>query len=136
MAHIIALQGPSNSGKTSTLIQVFKGLQDRYPAATVRELASGIIDVKVIMYDINGKVVGIESQGDPGSRLQQSLADFLAEQCDIIYCACRTRGMTVEWVNALSSKHQVQLVPKARSTDNFANENSITATSLINLAGL
>lgn len=135
MAHVIALQGPSSSGKTSTLIQVFQNLKASYPTAKIEALHSGTVDIKIIMRGVNGKIVGIESQGDPNSRLQQSLKDFIFARCDIIFCACRTRGMTAGWVNALSPRHQVEFVKK-NPARNHAAANAATAASLIKLAGL
>ena len=136
MAHIIALQGIGSSGKTQTLIQVFGYLQAKYPAETVQILHRGTIDIKVVLRDINGKVVGIESQGDPNSRLQHSLAEFLTLKCDVIFCACRSSGMTVNWINALSPPHNVQFVQKLRAASNYAIANSADATALIAVAGL
>ncbi len=134
MAHIIALQGPARSGKTSTLTQVFKNLCAKYPAAIVQLLRSNT-DIKVILH-INGKIIGIESQGDPNSYLHQSLNDFVAAKCDIIFCACRTRGMTVGWVNAMSPQHNVQFITQTRVALGHTAANSAMATSLIQLAGL
>lgn len=136
MANIIALQGPSNSGKSSTLIQVFHMLQTKYPVATVQALHSGAPDIKVILHGVNGKVVGIESQGDPNSRLQQSLSDFITCKCDLIFCACRTSGMTVGWVNALSPPHNLNFVKKGRTASNQGGANYAAAAALIKLAGL
>ena len=70
MSHIIALQGRASSGKTSTLLQVFSDLQAKHPSAMVQILA-GRTDLKVLMHGVNGKVVGIETQGDPNSRLKK-----------------------------------------------------------------
>jgi type IV secretory pathway TrbF-like protein len=53
---------------------------------------------------INGFRVGIESQGDPGGRLENSLNLFLKKNCDVIVCSTRTKGQTVKAVNKLS-KH-------------------------------
>ncbi len=135
MSHIIALQGVGSSGKTSTLLQVFIDLQAKYPNSKV-QIMSRRTDVKVLMQGINGKTIGIETQGDPNSRLQESLSDFLAAKCDIIFCACRTSGMTVTWVNALSAKHNVQFVQQTRVASGHAKSNSAMAKYLIMLAGL
>lgn len=135
MSHVIALQGRASSGKTSTLLQVFNDLQVKYPSSKVQILA-GRTDVKALMRGVNGKTIGIETQGDPNSRLQESLSDFLAAKCDIIFCACRTSGMTVDWVNALSAKHKVQFVQQSRVASGHAKANSVMAAHLIKLAGL
>ena len=137
MAHVLALQGPSNSGKTETLIRLCHDLRAKYPDATFESLLkSEGRDIKVILRGVRGKTIGIESRGDPNSRLEESLADFVARKCDIIFCACRTSGMTVDWVNALSPRHRVQFVPKARANRDPAAANARTAASLMELAGL
>ena len=136
MTHIIALQGPGNSGKTSTLIRVLEDLQAKYPTATLHAFHGATIDIKIVLCGVNGKTVGIESQGDPGSRLQQSLPDLLAAKCDVIFCACRTRGATVDWVSACMPPHKVQFVQQTRTSRGHASANSATAATLIKLAGL
>lgn len=136
MAHIIALQGTGNSGKTNTLLYVFAQLKAKYPFATVQECHQGTHDIKIVLHNVDGKVVGIESQGDPNSRLLISLSDFLKKKCDIIFCTCRTRGMTVDWVNAYSKAHEIQFFPQAYAHHGHAAVNTATAKSLIKLAGL
>lgn len=41
--------------------------------------------MKVIISGVKGQIVGIETQGDPNSRLQDSLEDFLNASCDVIF---------------------------------------------------
>jgi hypothetical protein len=136
MPDVYALQGPGNYGKSTTIVQLYQSLQAKYPGASIQAIHNGTIDVAVIMRGVNGLVVGIESQGDPGSRLQQSLAAFSAAKCDIIFCACRTSGMTVGWVNALSPPYNVHFVPQTRVANNHAATNTATAASLMRQAGV
>lgn len=133
---IFALQGPANSGKTDTLIRVRDLLQAKYPSASLTSLHNGSGDIKVIFRGINGKTVGIESQGDPNSRLKESLLDFQRAGCDIIFCACRTSGMTVAWIKALSPPYQTQFVQKVRTTHNHGSTNAAVAASLVQMSGL
>jgi hypothetical protein len=100
MKNIIALYGRANSGKSKTIKQVCKLLKKHNPTPQYNVLKNGV-DIKIIMI-IDGIKIGIESQGDPNSRLEKSLKTFCKEGCLIIVCATRTRGMTVDWVNALS----------------------------------
>ncbi|MHB1143803.1 MAG: hypothetical protein ACYCZS_02770 [Thiobacillus sp.] len=136
MPYLFALQGPGNSGKSTTLIHLYHALQTKYPAATIQAVHNGTRDIAVIMRGVKGLVVGIESQGDPGSRLRQSLAGFAAANCDIIFCACRTSGMTVGWVNSLSPPYNIQLVQQNRVAINHAVTNAATAATLMRLAGI
>lgn len=134
MANIYALQGPGNSGKSSTLIQLLNLVVAKYPGATMQALHSGTKDVKVIVHPVNGKKVGIESQGDPSSRLEQSLTDFRNANCDIVFCACRTSGMTVDWIEAMSPPDNVQFIPQVRTQTGQQASNLAMASRLMLLA--
>ncbi|MCD6678941.1 hypothetical protein [Vibrio cholerae] len=134
MAEIFALQGIGSSGKTSTLREVFNQLRTKYPTAPIDIINNGA-DITVVI-DINGIKVGIESQGDPNSRLQTSLPYFVSLKCDVIFCAIRTKGMTVQWVNQCSNKYKVQFVPKLQSSNGHAQINLQQALNLISMAGL
>ena len=136
MPDLFALQGPGHCGKSDTLIRLFQAIQVKYPSATTQELRTGTNDIAVIMSNVNGLVVGIESQGDPGSRLKKMLPIFSAAMCDIIFCACRTSGMTVGWVNALSVTYTIHFVAQTRATNNYGTSNAATALSLMQRAGI
>ena len=136
MASIFALQGLGSSGKTSTLIELLNLITAKYPRATVQAFHGGTRDVKVIIFPVNGLKVGIESRGDPNSRLLQSLADFRNANCDIVFCACRTSGMTVQWINAMSPPDNVQFIQQMRSQTRQHAANVAMAASLMQLAGI
>lgn len=136
MPHLFALQGPGSCGKSDSLIRLFQALQTKYPSATIQARHNGTKDISVIMRGVKGLVVGIESQGDPNSRLQQSLPAFVAAKCDIVFCACRTSGMTVGWVNALSPSYSVHFVAQTRATNNHGATNATTASLLMQQAGI
>ena len=112
MSDIYALQGRGNSGKSDTIDKVFTELVRKYPSASVQLLSPGTRDINAILTNVKGHKVGIESQGDPGSRLQQSLQTFANANCTIIICATRTSGMTVSWVNSLSPAYVVHFIPQ------------------------
>lgn len=58
-------------------------------------------DLKVIIQYRNVKI-GLESQGDPGSRLVNSIDEFVHQyECDIIICACRTKGKDARTIKHL-----------------------------------
>lgn len=136
MSDIYALQGRGNSGKSDTIIRVFGELTRKYPSAVVQQLASGTLDIKVILTNVKGHKIGIESQGDPNSRLQQSLKDFAGASCTIIICASRTSGMTVSWVNSLAPPYLVHFIPQTYATTSFTASNSRMALNIIAQAGL
>jgi hypothetical protein len=144
MDDIYVLQGRSNSGKSETIRLLIYALLLKYPNATITSsipngippIPQRIVDVKIILSGIKNMVVGVESQGDPGSRLQQSLKDFVEATCDIIICTCRTRGMTVQWINSLASNYTLHYIPQNIANHNFTNNNQNMAQHIISLANL
>lgn len=58
-------------------------------------------DLKVLVY-YKDTTIGLESQGDPNSRLITSIKEFAGErECDIIICACRTKGKDVREIKRI-----------------------------------
>ena len=97
---IIALYGTANSGKSTTLRKLYDLLIKAYPKAHIEIIHPVGVDFTVII-EIDGVLIGIESQGDPGSRLDDSIKIFKKRGCVIIVCCTRTRGSTVVIVEAL-----------------------------------
>lgn len=98
---VIALSGFEKTGKTSTIKKFYELLKLKYPE--IKEIHSHIGggDIQKIL-ELNGVKIGIESQGDPDSRIFESLKMFSEkEKCDIIVCAIRTKGGTLNAVNKL-----------------------------------
>ena len=87
MKHIVALYGTSNVGKSMTIKLLYQKLIDNYEKDilldSVKQMKSFDGDIRVVI-TINGKVIGIESQGDPNSRIFESLPFFVELKCDII----------------------------------------------------
>jgi len=133
MANLYALQGRGKTGKTSTLKEVFNQLSQKYPLA-VTEVIRQTSDIKIIMV-INGIKVGIESEGDPNGRLEESLHDFVQSSCNVIFCAVRTRGMTVDWVEQYAPTYRIQYVRQNFVETDYFVTNVKTAQSLIQGAG-
>jgi hypothetical protein len=135
MNYLFALQGRHDCGKTETLNNVIQLLTNKYPNANLNVMISGK-DQKVIFKNINGLTIGIETQGDPNSRLEQSLSDFLNANCDIIFCACRTSGMTVNWISSLSKRYKIQYIKQTIVNNNYSKNNLNKANLFIQLSGL
>jgi hypothetical protein len=137
MANIYTLQGAHDSGKTSSLIQLFSDIKTNYPNAQIETLHNnGAMDIKVILRNINGKTIAIGSHGDKLEHLKENVDGFLAAKCDIIFCACRSKGATLTYIQSLSVFHSVKFVSKSRALVNFGVANSATSTLLMQLAGL
>ena len=118
---IIANTGSGNKGKSSSIKEVYKLLANQYPESVnvIHPLESG--DVKAII-KVNDVFVGIESQGDPNSRVFTSLGDFRKAGCQIIVVACRSYGNTKEAVEKMD-KHGYQVVWAAN--DKYSDDSSI-----------
>lgn len=111
MKLIIANRGAGNIGKTASIKNVFTTLYAKYAATTkiyepnnIADLPKSWVDVKAIM-KIGNVLVGIESQGDPGSRMQESVKHFIKKGCEIILVACRNQGDTINTITNLE-KHR------------------------------
>jgi ABC-type dipeptide/oligopeptide/nickel transport system ATPase component len=142
MKKIVALQGSSNCGKSTTIRNVFELLvkkyniqpsqiQDCYPNHGKHP------DCKVILKNVNGHKIGIEGQGDPNSRQKQSFDDFAKDGCDIIFCTCRTSGMTVDWINAYKDTYELKFIQQTKVPKNkIAMNNDAMAKKMIEEAGL
>lgn len=120
MKTLICLRGAGNRGKSTTLKAVIELVREAYPNATVEE-ARFTVDVTIVI--IIGRIkVGIETQGDPNSRLERSLKKFVDIGCKVIVCASRSYGRTVEIVTEnTTSGYKIKWVEKA-SVDESAKQ--------------
>lgn len=138
MNKLIGLYGTSNTGKSETIRNVFEELCKRFPDFTFypdffQEIPeSGDI---CIVIKINGLIIGIESQGDPNSRIFKSLPAFVELNCNIILCATRTRGATVDEVKKYNNEYEIIWIckNKEQDTSKFKVENSIIASDIIDI---
>jgi hypothetical protein len=90
------LRGKKRTGKSQTIRTAIEMLTAKHPDATVEHDDTTKVDTRVILA-LNGWKIGIESQGDP----KASLDLFVNAGCDVIVCATRTYGPTVNAVKAL-----------------------------------
>lgn len=115
MKNIYALYGRGDIGKTSTIKEVYNLLIKKFGKEIIVETDTNIFsekgDIRVTV-KINGKLMGIESQGDPDSRLKASLDIFVKVNCDIILCATRTKGTTVDSVKELEPEYKIEWIKK------------------------
>ena len=72
---IFAIWGESNVGKSSSIKYIFEQIKNSYPLTYVKHPNKDFKDFAVI-FDIGGKKIGIESQGDPNSRMFDSLVEW------------------------------------------------------------
>ena len=85
----------SDWGKSETLLKVVDKLKTK-TKPTIEELIDG--HDKYAVFEINNKTIAVITQGDPNSYQAIGLKRAVAENADIIVCASRTRGDTVDVV--------------------------------------
>jgi hypothetical protein len=114
MKTLLALRGAANRGKSASLCRLIEMIRAAYPAATFEENPYKIdVTLIVIIGDIK---IGIETQGDPNSRLAKSLQRFIELKCRVIVCACRSYGATVDVVSAAgASGYQIKWFEKQKN---------------------
>jgi len=113
---VIALYGTANAGKSTTLGKLYELLTKAYPKAPVEIIHKIGVDLAIII-EIDGVLVGIESQGDPGSRLTDTIKIFKKRGCVIIVCCTRTRGSTVVIVEDLQPEYTLSWHEKISGHD-------------------
>ena len=138
MGYIYALQGRDGCGKSETLKIVFQKLKQKLKIqhSQIHDFFPSSVDLKIIISSINGIKIGIESQGDPNSRLAQSLVDFEKAGCNIIFCACRTKGKTVQSILSHNKYFHDFTQQTIVAPGQQAQSNSKMALNLIKKAGL
>lgn len=99
---IIALQGPSNKGKTSTFNILHKIILDHGGVSTNKQPYGGdkkdFIDT--VLY--NNLRIGILSMGDQSTPIAKEIWNFYNQNCDLVICALSTGTPKVRANNALN----------------------------------
>jgi len=135
---IFALWGISNVGKTSTLKLIAREIMRQFFGAIsnvpIEPLPNG--DIAVIITIDNIKI-GIISQGDPNTDLLLRLDELEKKNCDIIFCATRTSGTTVECVEQIEKKYNYKTTWITNYQSGYADErdhlNQHSAESIVGL---
>lgn len=119
---ILSIWNRGSKGKTATLREFGILLLRTYPIHTPIIPVSIPLDRDFrLVVEINGIIIGVESQGDPNTGLRERLLDLCDNyNCDIIVCASRTRGETVHAVDNLFHTRDFQTI--WTSTYQIANE--------------
>jgi hypothetical protein len=105
MKTALAIWHKGDNGKTETLRESANLLLKTYPSLTPIFPTTAIVpttgDFRLVV-QINQKIIGIESQGDPNTNLQNRLLELADNfKCEVILCSTRTRGDTVVAVDSL-----------------------------------
>jgi len=118
MKHIIAIWHTAGKGKSETIRQIANQFLLFYPTSTPVFPTTILVPPNgdfrlVVQVLINGVLttVAFESQGDPGTGLENRLTDLAVNfHCDIIFCTCRTRGETVIAIENTASNHNFNTI--------------------------
>lgn len=114
---ILALKGTAKSGKSTVIRKVYEMLKSEYDGeVSIIVEHVGDVDIKAILV-IKGAKIGIESQGDPEGRLEESLKEFIENGCVVIICTTRTRGSTVDLVNGLQPGYNAVWFQQVKSAE-------------------
>ena len=112
---ILCVWHTSNQGKTETVRELATLLLSTYPSCrvlypTVLPYIPPVGDFRLVL-EIKGRIIGIESQRDPGTDLQGRLIDLVdTYYCEVVICTCRTRGETVDAVNAVAHSRNFEII--------------------------
>jgi len=125
MKTILSIWNTGNKGKSETLRELSHLLLSTYPSHQPISPNPAYVptngDFRLVI-EINGKIIGIESKGDPKTDLSNRLLDLADNfNCEIIICSSRTRGETVDAVDNLYRTRGYQTI--WTSTYQIANVN-------------
>ncbi len=105
MKSIIAIYGKANSGKTSTIKEISRLLCQKYHYSSDKVEDKGDDIYQVLTKD--SIKIGIISQGDVGSWVEEYLSELAKRECILIICATRTRGKTCYAVDKYIGKWKI-----------------------------
>jgi len=117
---IIALRGPQNSGKTTTLKIVYDKLLEhgfKQPNSVRREISNG--DFLAVLEN-DGKKIGIVTQGDYARRecsVKHHLRTLENLGCDVAICACTT-GYGKDGIQAAINAYPMHDYVEKKRVDN------------------
>jgi len=139
MKTIIAIWNSAEKGKSSTILELTNLLLTKFPNHKIvfcdKDVNKLTIDFRLII-EINGKTIALESQGDPGTKLEHRLDNVEAKYHPfLIFCTCRTRGETVAAINNVSKRHLYDKIWTSTydTTHSYKLINGIKAEHLLDL---
>lgn len=111
---------PGETGKSRSIKAIFHVLKHKMEAGELKfkyvvlkgsDEFPNKQDLKVLIY-YKETTIGLESQGDPNSRLTTSIKEFVEKyKCDIIICACRTKGKDVREIKRICRQKSYIFMP-------------------------
>jgi len=136
---ILTVWHAGNKGKTETLREVANLLLQTFPQySSIYPVPSAVPktgDFRIVV-KINGRIVAVESQGDPKTDLKGRLLDLANNfGADVIFCSTRTKGDTVAAVEdlAVSNGFEVIWTSTYQTNNNHNIVNNLKAIHIIEL---
>jgi hypothetical protein len=128
---ILAVWHTGSRGKSSSLREAAKYLLSAFPNHRFPPGAPSSIpatgDFRLVV-NVRGKIVAFETQGDPntdlGGRLQEIVSLYAP---DVILCSTRTKGETVEAVEAIERNHSYESIWTSTYQVDIAQQNAANA---------
>lgn len=112
---LIALRGRSCVGKSSTLHLLYKLLLAHPGTKPLHFKAQGRKLDFIAIVSIEGITVGIFNRGDVPATVQDLLEQLVAEKCQVIVCAARTKGKIENVLKSQGRKYKLAQVQKKAS---------------------
>ncbi|CAM4341972.1 hypothetical protein [Flavobacterium terrigena] len=110
MKTILTIWNTSNKGKSSTILELANLLLRTFPKHTIIYTSKDIFKLSVdfrLIIEINGKIIALESQGDPGTGLEKRLNNIITlHKPYLIITSSRTRGETIWAINNVADLHK------------------------------
>ena len=111
MAIVLVAKGKQDTGKTTAICQLKDFLLSIGAKIINTYKAVSDCDINMVV-EYNDIKIGISSAGDPGLNQKEILTVFIEMNCNIIICACRTRGSTKdEILECFNSENIVFFIP-------------------------
>jgi ABC-type Zn uptake system ZnuABC Zn-binding protein ZnuA len=139
MKTILAIWHSGEKGKTETVREIANNLMRIYPSFKSIYPNPVVVPSKYdfrLVIEINGKIIGLESQGDPKTNLKKRIEELITNyNCDIIFCTTRTRGETVRAVESVANNFGYDQIWTStyQTTTNHSLVNDLKAKHIIDL---
>ncbi len=136
------LRGAANTGKSHTFRNLFNEIVEKYHLNKDQDCdikENGKIDILVIIHNVNGLKIGICSYGDNQADIQSRVSILVKENCDIIFCACRTYGESLDETLKLCEIGYILKFISKQTSNNESEHDNINlnqAKALLAAAGL
>lgn len=139
MNTILAIWNAGGKGKSTTILELANLMIAQFPKYKQIYSSKNTIKLSVdfkLIIEINGKIIALVSQGDPGTKLEIRLDEIVKKyNPNIIFCSCRTRGETVRAINNIAKKYSYDKIWTStyQTTHNHLLANKLKAEHLLDL---